>query len=365
MTNKQVARVLRETGALIELTGGNAFRARAYTNGALTIDRLEEPVTDVVARGELATVPGIGAGLAAQIEELLERGSFEMLDEMLADIPPGLVEILRVKGIGAKKARTLWQSLGITTLEELEEAASIGRLAGIPGFGKKTQETVLENVRMYRSFRSHRRYADAITLAEPFQKTLAGVDGVAEVSITGDLRRKMETVASADYVVAADDIDLAARQLTDTLQLESTSSTGEEAVLTGRLSEGLAVTVLIVPRAQFGSSLWRTTGSVDHCTAFIERFDTPAPTPDEDRIYATAGIVPIPPELRENRGEIEAAAAGVLPELIRVEDLRGVLHNHSTYSDGTHTLRQMAEAVRARGYSYFGICDHSRSLTIG
>src|SRR5690606_28310616 len=132
----------------------------------------------------------------------------------------------------------------------------------------------------------------------PFQKTLAGVEGVAEVSITGDLRRKMETVASADYVVAADDIDLAARQLTDTLQLESTSSTGEEAVLTGRLSEGLAVTVLIVPRAQFGSSLWRTTGSVDHCTAFIERFDTPAPTPDEDRIYATAGIVPIPPELR-------------------------------------------------------------------
>lgn len=364
MTNKQIARVLRETGALIELTGGNAFRARAYQNAALTVDRLEEPVSDIAARGELDKVNRIGTAMAAQIVDLLERGSFDQLDELIAAVPPGLMEVLRVKGIGAKKARTLWQSLDITSLEELEEAATIGRLADLPGFGKKTQETILQSVRQYREYRAHRRYAEAVSIAEPMLNTIRSAQGVEAASITGDLRRAMETVSGAEFVIGAADLDLATTGLLETLPLEETSRSKDEVVLAGALNDGLAANLIIVPLEEFGSTLWRTTGSTEHCTRFIEEYGSPASARDEKSVYASAGLPVIPPELRENRGELEAAAAGVLPNLIRVEDLRGVLHNHSTYSDGVHTLRQMAEAVRARGFSYFGICDHSQSLTI-
>ena len=364
MTNKQVARVLRETGALIELTGGNAFRARAYQNASRIVERVEEPLTDLVARSELTTVGGIGAAMAAQIEELLTRGSFEMLDDLLASIPAGLVEILRIKGIGAKKARTLWQDLNITTVEELEAAARAGAVASLPGFGTRTQETILANLSTFLSYRGFRRYAEAHALAAPLLEAMEKLELVAAASTTGDLRRRMEVVSSADFVVAASDVDAAARRLQEVLPLlDSVASDGEQ-LLTGVTPDGLALRVHVVPSERYGTVLWRTTGSAEHCEMFEKQYGPPPHAESEASIFASAGIAFVEPELRENRGELDAAAQGALPDLIRVEDLRGVLHNHSTYSDGTHTLRQMAEAVRDRGLSYFGICDHSKSLTV-
>ncbi|HEX7070715.1 MAG TPA: DNA polymerase/3'-5' exonuclease PolX [Rhodothermales bacterium] len=364
MTNKQIARILRETGALIELTGGNDFRARAYQSASRVVERLEEPATDLVRDERLRSVRGVGPVMAGQIADILNRGSFDLLDELLSAVPAGVVEILRVKGIGAKKARALWKDRGITSLEELEAAAESGMLADLPGFGKRTEQSILENVRLFKSFRAHRRYSEAMTAAAPILDRLRAVEGVVAASFTGEMRRAMEVVSGADFVIAAADVTAVSEHVRAALSVQESVSAEDGVVLTGALPDALAVRIHVVPPDRFGSVLWRTTGSEEHCAAFEEQFGQPATAASEEAIYAAAGIPWIPPELRENRGELDAASRNALPALIRIEDLRGTLHNHSTYSDGANTLRQMAEAARARGLSYFGVCDHSRSLTI-
>ena len=364
MTNKQIARTLRETAALIELIGGNAFRARAYQSASRTIDRLDEPVSELVQSNRLTAVDGIGSAMAAQLEDLLSRGTFDLLEELISSVPPGLIEILRIKGIGAKKARTLWKQRGITTVEELIDAAGAGMLTDLPGFGKKTQETVRKNAERYQSYRSHRRYAEAMTVSGPFMDVLVESAGAEQVAFGGDLRRNAETVDLAEFIVAAKDVDGACTRLEEMLSVRKEQETGDEAVLSGALPDGLALRIRIVAPAQFGTALWRSTGSDDFCSSFEARFGPIATAADEEAVFRSAGVPFIAPELRENRGEIEAAVSDDLPELLRTEDLHGVLHTHSTYSDGVNSLREMAEGARSRGYSYLGICDHSQSLSI-
>lgn len=364
MTNKQIARILRETSSLIELTGGNEFRARAYQSAARTVEREEESVAELARQGALNTVAGIGNAMGAQISQLVERGSFDLMEELLSAIPPGLVEVLRVKGVGAKKARTAWKQLGITSLEELEEAASIGRLADLPGFGAKSQETMLDNIRLFKTYRTQRRFSEAQPIASPVLTALKGISGVVQAEFAGDFRRRMETLARVDIVLGATDVKSVVSQVVGLMTAQKLEAPGGEVVLSCSLADGLPVYIRVVPQAGFGSALWRATGSEEHCSAFELRFGLPADYPDERAVYSRAGLAWIPPELRENMGELEAAGENDLPELITRGDLKGVLHNHSTYSDGSYTLRVMADAARARGYSYFGICDHSRSLTI-
>ena len=369
MTNKAIARALKETAALVELTGGNAFRARALSGAARTLDRMEEPAADRLAAGTLTDAAGIGEGLRADIQALLARGSFDLRDDLLAAVPPGLLDVLRVKGLGPKKARRLWKALDVTSVEELERAAEAGRLADLSGFGKKTQANVLENVRLLKTYRARRRYADAVQLAAPVLQALREAEGVHRASFAGALRRSLETVGRLDFLAAADAPQAARAALKDYLPESNAPGDhpepqGNDLVLESTLPDGFPLHVQLVPAAHFGTRLWWATGSSDHCAAFEEAYGAPELHADEAAVYEAAGLPFILPELREGRGELEAAAESRLPDLITTDDLRGSLHNHSTYSDGAHTLRAMAEAARAMGLSYFGICDHSQSLAV-
>ena len=366
MTNKEIARALRETAALIELTGGNRFRANAFSRAARTLRGIEQPVVDLAEEGALTEIDGIGDGLSEQIGELIDRGSFDLRDELLNAVPPGLLDVLRVKGLGTKKVRTLWQELDVTSLDDLEDAAETDRVRQLSGFGKKTQENILENVARLRAYRARRRYDEALRTARRLHEHVSALDAVERVVFSGELRRKLETVSAIDMVAAAPSPDAVADALRtgEALPYDVADVAVDDAVVTVPLNAGIPLRLHVSPPERFGTVLWETTGSDAHCEALVDDHGMPGDHPDEEAVFAEAGAEVIPPELREGDGEWEAAREDALPDLIQESDLRGSLHNHSTYSDGANTLRQMAEAARSLGLSYFGICDHSQSLTV-
>lgn len=361
MTNKAIASVFKQTADLIDLTGGNAFRARAFSRAARTIDRMEDAIADLHARGELTAVDGIGEGLAAQIGELLTTGSFTDHDELQAALPPGLPDVMQVKGLGAKKVRRLWQELDITSLDELEQAARAGAIASLSGFGKKTQQNIIQNVQQLRTYHKHRRYADAYMQAASVLAALRDAEPIVRAELSGPIRRQMPTVDRVDLLVQlAPSADLAALLASAGL----TDVQGTDTGATATLPDGLPVHVATAAPEQFGTAWWTHTGPDAHLTAFAKAHGAPGGHADEGAVYRAAGLSPVPPELRDDAYWLEAAANDALPTLITLEDLKGTLHNHSTYSDGAHPLADMAEAARSRGYQYFGICDHSRSLQV-
>jgi DNA polymerase (family 10) len=366
MTNASIARALRETAALLELTGGNPFRARAFRRAARSVRGLESPATDALGDGSITEIDGIGESMAEHIADLATTGSFDLRDDLLNAVPTGLLDVLRIKGLGTTKVRTLWEELNITSLDDLEAAAKADRITSLKGFGTKTQEKILANLRLLRTYDEQRRAADAHADLAPVLDALAEADAVTQVAVTGALRRNLETVTHAHLLVTPVAPDRVADVLTDVLDapVAATEETPADAALTTELPSGLPLVVHCAAEAAFGAALWRTTGADAHVKQFAERYGTPSPHAVEADVYAAADLPMIPPELREGRGELDAAAQDALPALLTTDDLHGSLHNHSTYSDGAHSLRAMAETARSMGLSYFGICDHSQSLQI-
>lgn len=367
--NQPIADLLGELGLLLELSGENPFRIRAYAAAARALEALDRPLAELAARGQLQSIQGIGPGLAGLITSFLEQGTAPELEALKATLPPGLIQMLRIQGLGPKKVRAIHLQLGLSTLEELEAACRDGRLSTLSGFGAKSQENIL------RSLEQLKKYLGLFHLDTAWQAARRLREGLgplaARLEVTGSLRRSLEVVEGVEFVACAPD----PAALCHALHAHPLA-TKELAATAVQLDNGLPVTLHLVEEHAFAAALLHHTGSPGHLEALaacarerglrlepggLFRGAELLPCPDEESLYAALNLQFIPPELREDRGEVEAATRNALPSLVQRSDLQGALHVHTTYSDGHHTLEEMARAAMARGYSYLGICDHSRS----
>ena len=388
MTKTEIADVLTEIGTLLELRAENPFKVRAYTAGARAIEGLEnEEFEKLVSEGSLRSVKGIGEALSSKIGELHATGRLEFLDKLKASIEPGLVEMLRIPGLGPKKIIALRRDLAVTSVAELEKACKDGRVAVLDGFGEKTQEKILTGIRNREAYSRRHLWWQAMQVAEPIVAGLRALPQVGQAEIAGSLRRGLETIGDLDFIVAADKTAPVADWFAGRPGVqEVTAKGGTKASV--RFDGGLQADLRVVPAHQFAFALHHFTGSKDHNVQMRQRAldqgmslsewglvksagegtarekaerKEGMPAADEKAIFRLLGLAYIPPELREGMGEIEAAERGEIPRLVELADLRGVFHNHTTASDGSNTLREMTAAAEALGWEYLGIADHSKS----
>lgn len=361
MKNHEVAAALYEIADILEVKGEDPFKIRAYRKGAEAVDQLLEEVADLAKTPHrLLAVPGIGKALAEKIRELVTSGQLDYLEELRRAVPPGVLALTRVPGLGARTAQVLYARLGIDSLDKLELAAREGRLRDLPGMGVKKEAAVLQALERLQQ-QGERVPLGAV---RPIAEALAGYLGrhpqVEKAAVGGSIRRRLDMVADIDLVVAS---HAPAAVLDYVLKLPIAGDVLERSERTLHLATSLGrrVEVTVVPPARFAAALMQMTGSEAHLQALGE---LPAEAGSEEAIYRAKGLPYIPPELRENRGELEAARRGALPRLIETSDLKGDLHTHTRASDGTATAREMAEAARQLGHQYIGITDHSQSLAI-
>ena len=363
MTNKALARHLALAADLVELTGGNAFRSRAFAQAARAVERLDRPAEPLVLDGTITDVPGIGRGLAADLAEFVATGATRTVTALLEALPPGIPDVLRVKGLGVKKVRQLWHEAGVVSLDSLEAAAASGRLADLDGFGDKTVQNILASIEQLRSYAGRAHLRDAWREARSVCEALRAAGIEAEPA--GEVRRQCNVVGQVEAVAAGAMLAVAEALRAAGLDPRPDAGDAGDPSVAATLPNGQGLTVWAVAPERFERALWSHTGPEAHTAAVEARADAGAfaAATTEAAVYAAAGLAAIPPPLRDDDWFADAAA-GTLPELIRLDDLRGTVHNHTTASDGAHTLREMAEAAHARGLGYFGVCDHSQSLKI-
>ncbi len=376
MDKKDIAQVLEQIGSLLELKGENPFRVRAYRTAARAIGTFPGDLAQGLASGELAALKGVGPATLELAQEVLATGRSRLLDDLKDEVPPGLAEMLKISGLGVTKIRQLWESLHIESLAELETAARDGSLARLPRFGKKTAENILKGIAFLRQVSEFRLFHHARDEATALAGVLAGLPEVAAAHVVGSVRRRRELIRDLDFLVV---LRTPAASLFDRLGRapgvsEFVHQTDASATL--RFASGAVADVYTAVPEQVGFQLVRSTGDLSHVEALgarardrgltwteggLVRDGTTIPLPTEEAVYQALGLQYVPPELREGRGEVEAAAAGKIPRLVEVADLRGFLHCHTQYSDGTSTVRDWAVAGRDQGYQYVGITDHSQA----
>jgi DNA polymerase (family 10) len=374
----QVASILDEIGSLLELTGGNPFETRAYQNGARAIGALEGDLDELVRDGSIARVPGLGKTLVARVTELVTTGHMAFYDQLLEEVPPGMREMLRIPGLGPKRIRQIHEALGVTTMDGLRAACENGEVARLPGFGQKSQDNILKGLVFVTEHQDKYRYDVAEAGALAVAGALRELPQVVRLTIAGSLRRHKEVVKDVDIVASvARDEDRAPVMDTLVALPEVASVTGHGDTKTSVvLRQGIALDLRLVTDDEFPYALHHFTGSKDHNVALrgraqkagikineygLFRGEERIPCADEADLYRALGMHYVEPELREDRGEIEAALAGELPRLVTEADIQGILHVHSTWSDGASTIHEMAEATIALGKQYLGICDHSKT----
>lgn len=395
MTKREIARILEEISFFLELKGENLFKVKAYTNAARVIEGLPEEPAVLLQKGLLASVKGIGPTLAGTVTELVGTGGSTLLQELKASFPAGVVEIAEIPGLGPKKIKALYDQLNIGSVGELEYACVENRLVGLPGFGAKTQEKILAGIRQLKRRQGFHLFANVIEEADRILKAVREIAGVTLADLAGEIRRRAEVVQSIALVVAGPNPPAlleALRALPDTTQVEYLP---ESSRISARSPQGLPISITVCDTEDYGLALWLETGNAEHIEAVTERFVERGLIPEsgttgrdassgnraclgrlgaggcndawggrvenEEAVYAAAGLPYIPPELREGHGEIELAERGTLPVLLEADQIQGIFHNHTIYSDGSATLEQMVESARALGYRYIGISDHSQS----
>lgn len=367
-----VARVLDQIASHLELQGENPFKIRAFRMGARTIGSLSGEPTEWLAKGTLAETHGIGPAIQGVVRELVASGRSTVLDELREHVPPGLIEMLRISGLGVAKVRQIHERLHLESIPELEAAARDGRLASLPGFGTKTADNVLRGIARLRQTTTFRLLHHAIEEAELLKATLARVAGVQSVEVAGEVRRRLELVRELVLVLVAE----SPREVLKTIaELPGVDEFGgqDERRATIRFAGGESAQVTVTPPANVGAVLIQATGSDGHLAQLMARAASRGftlsgaalwrgsefvPTPDEAAVYRSLGMAWIPPELREGTAEIEAGAAG-LPPLVARSDLQGLIHCHTSYSDGSFSVADLAQLCDQAGYGYVGITDHS------
>ncbi len=377
--NADIAAIFEEIADLLEIENANPFRVRAYRNAARQLQGMGVPAADMVAKGEdLTELPGIGDDLAAKIKEIVETGKCQFLEKLRKMTPPTVTELLKIPGLGPKRVRMLYHELDVQTLEQLARAARDGRIRELPGFGEKTERTILEAIEAHVTESRRFKLAVAAQYAEPLKKYLEKISGVKQVVLAGSYRRSRETVGDIDILVTATDAERVMDRFVDYDEVKDVMAKGVTRS-TIILKSGLQVDVRVVEQACFGAALQYFTGSKAHNIEIrrlalerklkiseygVFKGEKRLAGDTEESVYRTVGLPWIAPELRENRGEIEAARAGKLPKLIELADLKGDLHAHTKATDGHNTVREMAEAARQYGLEYLAITEHSRRLTV-
>ncbi|WP_456268430.1 DNA polymerase/3'-5' exonuclease PolX [Kushneria sp. AK178] len=379
MQNADIARTLERLANLLDIEGANAFRVRAYRSAAQTIGAHPCALQEMVARDEALTeLPGIGRDLADKITELINTGRLSVLEEAEKRLPPGLLQLMRVSQLGPRRVQQLHEALGIDSLEALKKAAREGRISALDGFGQKTEAGILKEAERLEDAPLRTRLDEARQAAEDLVSWLERADGAQRLSTAGSLRRGLETVGDLDILVSSDDGPTLMAHLMSYPDIAETVSHGTTKS-TIRLHSGLQVDVRVVNDESFGAALYYFTGSQAHNIATrkmaterglkineygIYRGKKQLAGRTEEEVLARIDLPWIAPELRENRGEIEAAQNGTLPELVTLDDIRGDLHMHTTASDGKAGLEEMVRAAKRRGYRYIAITDHSKRLAM-
>jgi DNA polymerase (family X) len=383
MRNAEIADAFDELGDLVELDGAVVYRVLAYRNAAKAIRDSAASVEEMARAGTVEKLPGVGKTIAEKIDALLETGSIPAADKLKAKFPAGLVEITRIPGLGPKRARKLFDELGISSLDELRAAAEQQQLRGVAGFGAKAEENILTALAAGADGTPKTRtlLSRALGIAEPLVEALSEHPASDRVELAGSARRMAETCKDLDIVATANDPAALATAFSELTLIEEVHSSGPAGVR-ATTNNGISVDLRIVPPENFGNLLQHFTGSGRHNEALrtwavkqgfhISEYgviddstETTHACASEEQVYERIGLPYIEPELRENRGEIEAARAGKLPELVRIEDIRGDLHCHTTASDGRNSIEEMVRGAVERGYEYLAITDHSASHGFG
>jgi DNA polymerase (family 10) len=382
MDKEQVAMVLVNIATLLELKGENPFKARAYTNAARALEGLSEPLDKVIADERLAEVEGIGESIQKKICELVTTGKLAYYEELRAATPPGLVLMLDIPGLGPKKIKAIHDQLGVETIEQLEQACKEGKVAKLKGFGEKTQANICDGINRQRSYASRHLIADALKVAEPLLEALRTHPDVIRCSAAGSLRRHREVIGDIDLLASSKKPAAVLDFFTEQPGILNVIAKGETkaSIL---LEGGIQSDLRVVSDAEFPFALMYFTGGKEHNIVMRQRaierglrlneyglFRSKTETRDpkllescktEEEVFGKLGLAFIPPEMREDMGEFKLAQTGEIPRLIEWTDLKGSLHNHSTWSDGHQRPEDIAKAMRELGLAYWGITDHSKA----
>ncbi|HWM94040.1 MAG TPA: DNA polymerase/3'-5' exonuclease PolX [Thermoanaerobaculia bacterium] len=384
MNNAEIAQVLEEVADVLEIQNENTFRVRAYRNAARTIEVQTASLSRMIEEGKpLTDLPGIGKEMANHIKEMVETGTLGFRDRLLSEVPRSLIDLMRLPSVGPKKAKKLWDELKICSVDELEEAAKAGRIASVTGFGAKTQEKILAGIQEHRQHTSRMLLIEAERYVEPLVGYLRAIPEVERLEVAGSYRRRRETVGDIDLLAIATVPGPVMEGFLHYPQIAKVLAAGDTKSSVN-LGSGLQVDLRVVPPDCYGAALVYFTGSKEHNVKLRRRAveqglriseygvfrvhedarEEFVAGREEADVYASVGLPWIPPEMREDRGEIEAASKGALPHLVETGDMRADLHMHSTWSDGRNSIEEMVEACAARGYEYMVISDHSKALAM-
>lgn len=381
MDNKEYARILKEISILRQIRGDNHFKIRAYENGARAIENLADPLESLMDEGDITQIEGIGKSLAKELESLRETGVSSVHQELLVELDPGLLDLMKIQGLGPKRIKTLYDELGISNVDLLKEAAESGKIADVEGLGKKTQEKILAEIERLAQSSGRMPLPAARGIAYGVRDKLKEVKGVEAIDVAGSIRRGRETIGDIDILVATSGEPQPIFEAFVTLpEVEEVLVRGDTKT-SARLRNGMQVDVRIVRPEQFGAALHYFTGSKEHHVklrtrakkmglkineygVFPRDSDTPVASKTEEDLYACLDLQFIPPELREGRDEIDLAEESKVPKLVEAADMLGDLHMHTTETDGRNTILEMVEAAKARNYRYIAITDHSQAVTV-